>query len=336
VGYAEQDRVGVVSQFETFIESYPDVLASTVALALIVFAAALSIRAVRRKMRYETWWSVHLYMYLALALAFAHQIANGQSFVGHPLTRVIWATLGGTTAGVVLVFRFVMPIGRSLYHRLEVVGIHGEAAGVVSVVCRGRHLDRLKVEGGQFFQWRFLARGMWWQAHPYSVSALPRTQFIRITVKEFGDHSQGLSQLHLGTRVFIEGPYGAFTRHARATDKVLLVGGGVGLTPIRALLEHLDRNVDVAVVLRFSRPDQRLFQAEFESLVARHNGQIHELIGPRRQYSLDARHLRSLVPDIAERDVYVCGPEALSERVIASARALGVEEKRIHCEQFAF
>jgi predicted ferric reductase len=336
VGYAQEDHLGVWHQFTTFLGFYPDVLASTVALGLIIMAAILSIRQVRRRLRYETWWSAHLYMYLALALAFSHQIANGESFVGHPLARVLWGTVWALTAGVVLAFRVGLPVARSAHHRLQVVGVTEEAPGVYSVVCRGRHLGRLRVEGGQFFHWRFLARGLWWQAHPYSLSALPRSNHLRLTVKDLGDHSAALTRLPIGTRVAIEGPYGLFTRHARLADKVLLVGAGVGVTPIRALLEHLDPGVDATVILRSPATDGQLFRAEFESLISSRSGRLIELTGSREDHSLDRRHLAELVPDVAERDVYVCGPDSLNRRVIASARLLGVDEKRIHCEQFAF
>lgn len=336
VGYAEGDRISVLHQVNLFIQSYPDVLAAIVALGLIVLVAISSIRAARRRMRYETWWSAHLYLYLALALAFSHQIANGQSFVGHPLARVFWAVLWAVTAGVVLVFRFGIPLWRSLYHQLRVVGVQEEAAGVVSVICRGRHLDRLNIEGGQFFRWRFLARGHWWLAHPYSLSALPRSGLLRLTVKDLGDHSRALGSLPIGTRVAIEGPYGAFTRRAATGDRVLLVGAGVGVTPIRSLLEHLDPSVDVTLILRATADDEVVFRREFESLMSRRDGRTVILVGSRRKYPLDHRQLAELVPDIVSRDVFVCGPEPLSQRVIASARVLGVPERNIHCEQFAF
>jgi predicted ferric reductase len=335
-GYAEQDHSGVLHQAWVLIDTYPDVLAAAAAFCLIILAAVLSIRSARRRMRYETWWAIHLYTYLALALAFSHQIANGGSFVGHPLARLYWAVLWASTAGVVLVFRVLLPVARSVRHRLRVVAVQREAPGVVSVICSGRDVERLGAAGGQFFQWRFLKRGMWWQAHPYSISALPQPPYVRITVKSLGDHSASVASLTRGTAVAIEGPYGAFTDEARATGKVLLIGAGVGMTSIRSLLEDLPPDVDVVIVTRASKPDQALFKGEIRALAAERGAQLHELVGSRRKNSLDASHLRRLVPDIMTRDVYVCGPEQLNQTVVRSARYLGIPEERIHCEQFAF
>lgn len=336
IGYSEQARTGLWHEFLILESSYPDVLATTVALGLIVAAGALSIRAARNRMRYETWWSIHLYMYLALALAFSHQLANGASFVGHPLTRSLWVALWVATAGTVVAFRLVMPLARSAWHGLRVVGVEQEAPGVVSIVLSGRYLEHLGAVGGQFFQWRFLKKGLWWQAHPYSLSAVPRPPYIRVTIKVLGDHSSRLARLPVGTRVLIEGPYGIFTDRARATNKVLLVGGGVGLTSIRALLEDLHPAVDVTVLTRASTPEEILFRGEIATLVDNLGGRTHELVGSRHKHPLDARHLRRLVPDIAQRDVYVCGPESLNVRITTSAEQLGVPPRQIHCEQFAF
>jgi predicted ferric reductase len=336
LGYAEQAKTGFWHELWILIRSYADVLMAIVALALLVLAAVTSIRAARRRMRYETWWTIHLYVYLALALSFSHQLANGASFVGHPLTRAVWVALWVATAGTVLAFRVALPIVRSAWHGLRVVGVHEETPGVVSIVCRGRHVERLAVAGGQFFQWRFLTRGMWWQAHPYSLSAMPRSPYLRVTVKATGDHSERLMRIPVGTRVAIEGPYGAFTRHARDTNKVLLVGVGVGVTPVRALLEDMDPWVDVVVVTRASTAEDLIFREEIRRLVANRGGQLHEIVGSRRANPLDQRHLRRLVPDIADRDVYICGPDDLSDALVAAARNLGVPEDRVHREQFAF
>ena len=82
------------------------------------------------------------------------------------------------TAGLVVTYRFVVPLLRSARHQLRIERVKQEAPGVYSVICRGRRVDRLAVSGGQFFQWRFLAEGLWWQAHPYSLSALPRPPMV--------------------------------------------------------------------------------------------------------------------------------------------------------------
>jgi len=336
IGYAQQSSIGPWHELGILLTSYPDVLMATVAFGLLVFAGVASLRAARSKMRYETWWAVHLYTYLAIALGFSHQLADGVSFVGHPLARAFWVVIWASTAGVVLVYRVAVPLWRTVYHRLRVVEVRPEGPGVVSLICAGRHLERLPVVGGQFLQWRFLRPQMWWQAHPYSISALPRPPYIRVTVKVHGDFSHSLASLPLGTRVAIEGPYGAVTAHARRADKVLLVAAGVGVTPIRALLEDLPTAVDVVVVLRATTTEQVLFHDEIAPLVEARGGQLHLLVGSRHQVRLESRQLQKLAPDIAERDLYVCGPENFADRITKAARRLGVGAQRIHKESFAF
>jgi predicted ferric reductase len=336
VGYAQLSKTGALRQLWIFLSSYPDLLAAAVGFGLLVMVAITSLRIARRRLKYETWWVVHLYTYLALSLAFAHQIVTGGSFIGHPLTRAIWIAVWASTAGLVLIYRVLVPLGRNLRHQLRIVSVRAEAPGVYSVVCSGRRLDRLAVSGGQFFQWRFLTRELWWQAHPYSLSALPRPPHIRVTVKALGDQSSAIAHLKPGTRIAIEGPYGAFTHHARSNERVALIGAGVGITPLRALLEDLPASVDVTVIMRASSTEDLVHRDEIISLVEQHSGQFHEVIGPRHEVRLDARTLRHLVPDLASRDVYVCGPGAFSDAIVTAARRLGVPGDRIHHEAFAF
>ena len=336
LGYAQLAKSGALHQFWQFLTAYPDMLAAAVGFGLLVMGGVTSIRMARRRLKYETWWIVHLYFYLALALAFAHQIVTGVSFIGHPLTRAVWIAVWAATAGMVLVYRLLLPITRSLRHQLRVVSVTEESPGVVSVVCSGRQISWLAVSGGQFFQWRFLTRELWWQAHPYSLSALPRAPFIRVTVKGLGDQSRAIAHLKPGTRVFIEGPYGALTRHARQSDRVVLIGAGVGVTPLRALLEDLPARVDVVVIVRATKAEEIVHRKELINLVRRRQGQYHEVLGKRSDVPFDAWSLGRLVPDIALRDVYVCGPEGFNELVLDGASALGVPASSIHEEKFSF
>ncbi|HEY5396526.1 MAG TPA: ferredoxin reductase family protein [Trebonia sp.] len=336
LGYAQAARSGTLREVWALLTSYPDVLAAFVGFGLLVLAGVTSVRIVKQRMRYETWWVVHLYLYLGLALAFAHQIATGASFIGHPLVRDLWMVIWAATAGIVLLFRVLVPIGRSLRHQLRVVAVRPEAPGVVSVVCQGRQLDRLRVSGGQFFRWRFLTRDLWWQGHPYSLSALPSRDYLRITIKGLGDQSQAAARLRPGTRVAIEGPYGTFTGSASASEAVLLVGAGVGVTPLRAMLEDLPSRTDVVVVLRASTVDDLIHRREAAELVGQRGGRLYEVVGPRHRVRFDAHTLSRIVPDISARDVYVCGPGGFSSEVARIARRLRVPGEQIHIEAFGF
>lgn len=335
VGYAQAAKTGVGAELRPMLLDYPDVLAATVGLLLMVAVGVASMRFIRQRLRRETWWVLHLYLYLALALSFAHAVVLGPTFVGHPITQAIWSVAWAASAGLVIVYRFGYPLARSLRHQLRVAEVRSEGPGVVSVVLRGRRLDRLPAAGGQFVQWRFLTRGMWWQAHPYTLSALPRPPHLRITVKAVGDHSAALADLRPGTRVWIEGPYGAFTRNARRRHTVVLIGAGIGVTAIRSLLEDLPAGTDPVVVLRASSEAELVLRREIAALIQRHRGVLHELVGTRDQHQLDSEQLLRLVPDLVRRDVFVCGPERFVDQIAHVCRHLGVSHDALHHEAYA-
>jgi ferredoxin-NADP reductase len=325
----------VLHQLGQLLWTYPGILASAVGFVALIAAGVTSYRLARRRMAHETWWSVHLYTYLALFLSFSHQVDTGASFVGHPVARTWWTALWIGTLALVVVSRVGLPLWRSLRHRVTVVGVQPAGPDTYSVILTGRRLDRLPVAGGQFLQWRFLRRGLWWQAHPYSLSAAPTARHLRITVKDLGDHSAALARLQPGTAVAIEGPYGAFTADTRHGDRLLLVGAGVGITPIRALLQELPAGADVVVILRGSTRDDLVLGDEVAEQIRRRGGRLHELVGPREQVALDPAALRRLVPDLADRDVYVCGPDRFTALIADGARRCGVPASHIHHETFA-
>ncbi|MFD8815012.1 ferric reductase-like transmembrane domain-containing protein [Streptomyces sp. NPDC059627] len=336
VGYARAARTGILAEIGQLLWTYPGVLSATVGSALLLAAGVTSYRRARRRMKYETWWAVHLYTYLGLGLSFVHQIDTGAPFVGHPLATAWWTSLWVGTLVVVLAFRVGLPLYRSVRHDLRVAQVSSVGPHTWSIVLSGRRLEKLPTAGGQFMMWRFLRRELWWQAHPYSLSAAPQADHLRITVKELGDHSTALSRLTPGTRVAFEGPYGVFTADARRSRNVLLVGAGVGTTPVRALLDELPPDTHVVVLLRGRHSQDIAHLDEFERLVAKRRGLLHTVTGPREAVRLDAPSLHTLVPDIAGRDVFVCGPDAFTRAVVAAARDTGVPAGHIHHEDFAF
>jgi predicted ferric reductase len=335
-GYAVQAHTSVVGETATLLTQYPDVLMATVALFLLIGVGIISMRAARRRVRYETWYYLHLYTYLAIALAFSHQFADGTTFIGNMAARFWWSAMYLTVAALIAWYRFAVPLRSFARHGFRVIGVKQEGPGVVSVYIGGARLDELGAEPGQFFRWRFLTKSMWWSSHPYSLSAAPGQDILRITAKDLGDHSAALARLRPGTRVFAEGPYGAF-RASRSGRGVVLLAGGVGITPLRALFATLPG--PVTLIYRASSARDVVFREELDAIAAARGAAVHYVIGSRAEMGgdpLSPRVLRSLAPGLEAQDVYVCGPPGMTSAAVKALRAAGVPRRSIHHESFEF
>ncbi|HET6358057.1 ferredoxin reductase family protein [Streptomyces sp.] len=335
-GYSLTTHTNVVSQTSTLVLHYPDLLKGTGGFVLLLATGVLSARAARRKLSYETWHYLHFATYLAVFLVFGHQLSNGADFVGNRSAQAAWYALFLGVAALVAWYRFAVPLRRGLRHRLRVTAVRPEAPGVVSVHLSGEHLDELGGQPGQFLRWRFLTRGLWWTANPYSLSAPAHPHHLRITVKTAGGHSAALARLAPGTRVWAEGPYGAFTANSRTASKVLLLAGGVGITPLRTLFETLPGHV--TLVYRARRPADLALRGELDAIAARRRATVQYVVDEPAACSspLTARALSTLVPDLAAHDVYLCGPPGMAQAAIQALREAGVPARRIHHESFAF
>ena len=318
------------------ITRFPWMLPAFVGFIFMMAAGMTSYKKARAKMSYETWWTVHLYTYLAIALSFMHQVLTGPMFIGHPLNRFFWNVLYLLVAGTLITWRFAIPVIRSLRLGLKVEQVVNEGPGVFSIIMKGRNVESLGAQGGQFFGWRFLTKGHWFISHPYSLSAAPTKKYLRVTVKDLGDHSGSVTFIKPGTRVFLEGPYGAFTAGRASKGHVTLIGGGVGITPIRAIMEEFPPNVEVDVIFRASKKEDLVLKEELDYLAAERGARVHYLIGPRSEHPMDAKYIMRIVPTFRDSDVYICGPTPLVDAVREAARNVGIPKNRFHDEAFAF
>jgi ferredoxin-NADP reductase len=295
---------------------------------------------VRRRLRYETWYAVHLLAYAGIALGYVHQVPTGNELTADAGAQRYWHLQYIVPLALVLVFRVLAPLLRAGWHGLRVEEVVREGPGVVSLYIGGRHLDRLGARAGQFFIWRFLARGMWWESHPFSLSASPRGRRLRITVKASGDYSARLATIRPGTRVVADGPFGRFTAESRRRERLLMIAGGIGITPIRALLDELPAQADVTVVYRALADDDIVFRSELDDLAQRHDVTLHYVVGDHRDarsaHLLSAAHLSEMVPDLRERDVFLCGPPGLVAAIRGTLREAHVPRRNVHLEEFAF
>ena len=341
-GYAMGVGASPLDELVSLLLTFPYVLWSAAALAIFVGVGVSSVAAVRRRASYETWYTIHLYAYLAIALAFLHQLAVGVDFAADQVASLYWISLYAAAFGLLAAFRLGHPVLVNARHRLRVANVVAEGPGVVSLYLAGRDLDRLPVRAGQWFRLRFMTSRGWFRAHPFSISAAPNGQYLRFTVKSLGDYTAELQGARIGTRVLVEGPYGAMTGAARSRPKALMVAGGIGITPLRSLVEEMSgRRDDLVLLYRASDPGEVVFHRELDELAARRGFAVHYLVGRRGSPQLphdplDPKALRALVPDIGYRDIFVCGPSGMMNKVLDSVARLRIPASQVHYERFAF
>jgi predicted ferric reductase len=356
LGYAAAAQSGVLHEFWLLVTAYPGMLLATAGTAALVAVVVTSIRAARRKMRYESWHLIHLYAYVGVTLALPHQLWAGADFTASPVATVFWWGLWAAAAAALLIWRIVTPAVRSVRHHVRVLAVVPESSDVVSIVMSGRRLDELGLQAGQFCQWRFLGRPGWTRAHPFTVSAVPTRDRLRITVRASGDGTRALTALLPGARVIMEGPYGIMNPARRERRDVLLIAAGVGITTMRGLAEAVlaegpalgaggFHRPSVLVLHRIRGQADALFGPEFTELARTGRLRGFALAGARSEASgwwggstplNPAVELRRLVPDLGEREVYLCGPAPWMAEVQQSLRALGVPKSVIHAEEFSW
>lgn len=345
IGYAATDGSNVVTETVTLIGTVADMPLAYIGLALFVLVAISSVVAVRRHFPYEVWQVIHLLTYAGTAASIPHQFSTGGLFLPGTAQRWYWLALYTLTASSLLVFRFLVPLITSLQHRVRVHSVRHEGPGIFSVTMTGNNLQSLNAQAGQFFTWRFLARGQWWHAHPLSLSAAPDGTSLRVTIKATGKGTARLGALRPGTAVYFEGPYGMFTENARTAEGVMLIGSGSGMAPIRALLEGLTfASGKATVVLRASRETGILHQSEIERLCAERGARLFYAAGARHPF-VDSwlpgdwvdqgTTLGSFGVDPARTDLYVCGPGAWTDLVTQDAEIQGFKASAIHHERFS-
>jgi predicted ferric reductase len=346
VGYGIQEGINPVAEIFSMIQNGQDILKSYVGLLLMAIVIVSSLVIVRKKLPYEFWFVIHLLSYASVLFALPHQFTNGQLFAEGTWARPYWMALYIGTFASSVIFRVIYPVARTLKHRLRVSDIRMETEDVITLTMSGRNLDKLPAKGGQFMNWRFWQPNMILKAHPFSFSAAPDGKTLRITIRNLGRQTNRIMKMKVGTRVSFEGPYGLFTESARTTTNAVLIGSGIGITPIRAILDDPKFGAaNISVILRGSNEENVYLWQEVYDLCVEKNAWLRVLVGHRPRgvhtwLSAEAfnkgERLSTLAPNIKDADVFVCGPAPWMDLVIADAKKAGVKPERIHAERFDF
>lgn len=341
MSYAMSQQTSFIGQF-TRLWSWGDYALAVTSFGLLVLVGITSaLLSVRKHLPHQLWHAIHLSTYAAIALSIPHQFSMDKLFDA-TWAKAYWIGFYALTAAAMLVFRVVVPVVRSVRHSLVVSEVHHESDDVVTITMTGEYLGQLDAQAGQFFNWRFWTPGLVLEQHPFSISAAPNGTSLRITVRRLGAGTDRITRIQPGTRVSFEGPYGIFSDAARTRQAVVLAGSGVGIAPIRAVVEATQTIPGRSLVLLRATTAEELYHLDEFRQICRSRGiQLVTLVGRRAADGAwtteDHPHLKlvQLAPWIADADLYVCGPDAWSTAVVAEAEAYGVHPSQVHRESFS-
>lgn len=345
--YAMQEGKNIAAEIISMATSSRDLLFSFISLAAMIGVVITSIKIARAKLSYEAWYLVHLLGYAAIILAVPHEFSVGQDIMGKPLQSAFWIALYAFVAGNVIWFRVLTPIITSLRHRFVVTRVTPESSDTSSIYIGGVNMHKLNAQAGQFYMLRILTPTQWWRPHPFSLSAAPNGEYLRFTIGNRGDDTSKMLQLKPGTRVILEGPYGIFTEERRTKEKVTLIAAGIGVPPIRALAESLAAKPgDVTIIYRTRVNEDAALLRELAAIADHRGHTLRVLEGPRAHASSwlpaghgnipDYQRVKIVAPQVAESDIFICGPVAWTHSVERSLKQLGIKPNQIHAEEFAW
>lgn len=339
VGYSEINSVSYISQLADFLANWKDVLKSFFALLIFGFIIVFSIAIIRHKLKYETWYFVHLATYLGLILAFSHQVNTGDLSKGYAL--YYWYTINILVVGVFLLYRFLRPLYLFARHRFKIDRVIEESPGTWSIYITGAHMDKFYFNAGQYANINILSRGMWY-SHPFSFSSACNGQYLRFTIKALGDYTNKIGNVPLGTHVIIDGPLGLFIKETSHRKKYLFIAGGIGITPIRAMIELNAIDKADMVLIYGSRTEKDItFKAEFDEILLRcPTLKIFHILGtPTPGYEngfINKDKIVRLIPDFFDREVFLCGPPIMMKLTVKNLKELGFDNSHMHYEKFSF
>lgn len=341
-GYALATQNNVIKQYIDLVVNYPHVWLAFIAEILFTIVVGTSIYIVRRKLKFESWYYVHLLVYIAITVAFFHQVTIGGSFLGHPLAVSYWYGLYGFVVVNLLIWRFGLPVISMYRFDLRIERVVRETPTAVSVYIKGRNLRRWHTLAGQFIFIRIFDKHHWLQEHPFSLSALAKDNQLRITVREVGDYTQTLKNLKPNSRVLISGPFGRFTKVVSRSNKKLFIAGGVGITPILPMIkESLTEEIDTVLIYANRSPEDVIFGRELDDLRSKgltlHSTYSHRPPGLKEKGitgHVNATIIQKLIPDLGQYDIYLCGPPSMMASLIEGFSVMKLSEPRLHYETF--
>ena len=329
LGYAVSNNIGFVKQFINFQTGWQDVFGATIAFLIILIIALVSVKTIRNKIKYELWYFIHLPLYIAVAIAFAHQVNTGD--MSGRSSMFYWYLLNLLVFGILIIYRFIKPAYLFFKHSFVIEKIVKENNNVYSVYIVGKNMSQYRFQSGQYATLIFLQNKMWFH-HPFSFSDSYNGTKLRFTIKSSGDFTSKIEKLKIGTRVWIDGPLGKFTLKNSIYNKYIFIAGGIGITPILSIIKSIKDKRDLVLFYSVKSEEEINFKKEIsESGIETHY--FNTSLGNNR---ISVQKIINLCPDYMNRDIYICGPVQMTQDLVKNLKSAGTLSEQIHFEKFNY
>lgn len=303
---------------------------------LAILVAIVLTSLLRRKMGYRLWYTVHLTSYLMVPAVVIHGLAIGGTIRAGALWYV-WLALGGLV-GILLISRTLARLGLGA-RRFRVTRVRRVADSTTEItMVPERPRDRIAPQAGQF---AYVRPGWGSFARPFTLSRYDEASgSVAITVKALGHTSSRLQRTTVGETFHVDGPYGVFGQEALATDRrVVMIAGGIGITPFVRLAEYLAHETHREPVL-FYAAASRAAMAYCDELSSMPHLMLVPLAADEpgtddKRNLLTASLLKQhLDVPLGDCEYLLCGPPAMIRGLERALRAAGVAPRQIHHELF--
>ncbi len=311
-------------------------------IALVVMA----LWRAKLKINYEVWHLTHIVLALAaVAAGLLHMIGWG-FYLDDPWKRALWIGLTLFWIGLLFYVRIVKPLF-ILRRPYRVSEVRKERGDTTTLAMQPDGHAGFRFRPGQFGWLTLWGSPFKITGHPFSFSSSAEAVDGRVemTIRNLGDFTSTIDTVPVGQRVYIDGPYGAFTI-GNPADMHVLIAGGVGITPMTSMIRTLaDRGDPRPVILLYGSKDWEsiTFREELETLKTRLNlNVVHVLAEPppgwtgERGFITAEVFKRHLPPPYADHEYFICGPNAMMDAIEAALGQMKVPMSKYHSERYSF
>jgi predicted ferric reductase len=325
----------------------PSLLSGVIAWWLMIALVPIAMFRDRLSIRYEHWRLSHGLMALAIAVLGTHHTLSVGTYSANRWLAAFWIAATGLAVLAMLHVYIVKPLlqRRAPYRVVSNRKVADRMWDLAVVPERG---DAMRFAAGQFV-WLNLGHSAFsLTEHPFSVSSAPAGRpRISFTIKESGDFTSQIGSVAIGTRAYLDGPYGNFTLAGREARSVVFIAGGVGLAPVISILRQLKAELyphPVQLIYGNRVETQILYREEIDALRQHLDFTVHYVLsepppgwtGMVGELTADILHKCLPETDAGDRLYFVCGPLPMMDSVERTLMERGISRARIVSERFKY